>query len=228
MATVQQQADNVRTRFKKDPSATIISEATVVRFLNEAQDMIEASVLLPKAQSSATIDLVANTQEYSLASNIIMLNLVRHTDNNWVLKQRPINQIMQRFSNSTGTPQEYYVWGGVIGFHPTPSANDTAGVKYWYTKTLPKLVLSGAVTGEVTTSEVPEEFHWVLERGAEMFCHEMVDDADRQRIAERRFEEGIELIKKKYSSFTQDFDTEIYPDDTLEGGTSWNFNPYAS
>lgn len=228
MATVTTQISNVRTRFKQDPNAGTVSDPTILAFLNEAQDIVESHVILPPAKTYSTINLVADTQEYSLATNCVKVAVVRYTTNDWVLKEINFNDAMKRHSDSSGSPQEYYIWGESIGFSPTPSATETAGVKYWYVKTLDTLVESGTATGTATTSEVPVQFHWVLERGAEMLMAQMVNDQDRAAVAERKFYEGIQLMKDRYMMGTFDIDTEIYPEDQMDSRTQWNFNPYAS
>lgn len=225
MATVAQQISRITSRFKKDPNNEVVSTTSILAFLNEAQDMIEAQVVLPAMQSSSTITLVAGTQEYSLASNVFKLVLARYQTNDWILKERNMHQIQARFDNSTGSPQEFYIWGGTIGLYPTPSANEAAGVKYWYIKTLSELVESGAGAGQVTTSELPENFHWVLERGAEMLMAQSLQD-ERAELFEGKFMQGIQLMKQRYATMTDNLDTELIADDELDNKSTWNFNPY--
>lgn len=226
MATVSQQVTNVTARFKKDPNNRAISATTILTFLNEAQDIIEARVVLPAMQASSTIDLVADQQEYSLASDIDKPILFRYTANDWVLKEQSLLSIQNKFDDSTGTPQEYYYFGGSVGFYPIPSANEAQGVKYWYLKTLGELVESGAGAGQVTTSEVPEKFHWVLERGAEMLVAQMFGYGDRAERAEIKFEQGIKAMKDHYMVSTANYDTELYALDDFNGERAFNFNPY--
>lgn len=226
MATVTTQIDNVIARFKQDPNNEVLSRANILGYLNEAQDIIESYVILPGAKTSTTINLVAGTQEYSLATNIIKPVLFRYTVNDLVLKEISFNQAKKRFDSSTGTPQEYYIWGSNVGFYPVPSGTESNGIKYWYIKTLSTLVESSAGTNEVTTSEVPVQFHWVLERGAEMLMSQAVNDQERAMVAERKFMEGIQLMKSVYMMNTLDLDSELYPDDAEDTKTSFLFNPY--
>lgn len=226
MATVATQISNVRTRFKKDPNAETISDTTVLNFLNEAQDIIESNVILPAMQTSDTIDLLASTQEYPLSADCIKPVLVRYTANNWVLKEISFDSAKQRFDSSTGTPQQYYVWGGSVGFYPVPSANETDGVKYWYIRPLKTLVSSSAGAGEVTTSEIPVSYHWVLERGAEMLMAQMINDSERASMAEKKFYEGIQSLRERYAMHTDNLDSEIYPDDMNRNKTDYLFDPY--
>lgn len=226
MATVTQQLSKVRTRFKKDPNAETISDTTLLDFLNEAQDIVEANVILPAMQTSSTINLVASTQEYSLATDCVKPVLVRYTANDWVLKELPFDVAKQKFDSSTGTPQQFYTWGGSVGFYPVPSANETAGVKYWYIRPLKTLVESGPATGEIATSEIPVSFHWVLERGAEMLMSQMINDDKRAVMCERKFYEGIQLLRERYSMHTDNLDTELHPDDMNRNKTDYLFDPY--
>lgn len=226
MATVATQVDNVRTRFKKDPNAETVSDTTVLAFLNEAQDIIESHVILPASQTYKSVNLVGGTQEYSLESNCQRVVLVRYQANDWVLKEINFNEAQKRYTSSTGTPQEYYVWGGSIGLYPIPASNESNGLKYWYIKSLGTLVESGDSTGEVTTSEIPAQYHWVLERGAEMLMAQMTGDIERAALAERKFMEGIQLMKERYMMTSFDIDSEIYPDSSLGNKSVWHFNPY--
>lgn len=226
MATVTQQIDNVVARFKQDPNNEVLSRVSVLGFLNEAQDIVESYVILPAAKASTTINLVAGTQEYPLADDMIKPVLFRYTANDWVMKEISFNDAKKRFDSSTGTPQEYYIWGLSVGFYPVPSGNESGGVKYWYIKTLSTLVEDNAGDGEVETSTVPVQFHWVLERGAEMLMSQAVNDQERAAIAERKFMEGIQLMKSTYMMNTYDIDSELYPEDGLNAKTVFLFDPY--
>lgn len=228
MSTVSTQISNIRTNFKKDPNARVISDATILSKLNEAQDIIESELILPEMKSSSTIDLVASTQEYSLADDFVQMVLVRHQTDERVLKENSLLNIQKRDDGATGTPYEFYMWAGSIGFYPIPSANASAGVKYWYIKTLGEMVESGATGTQVTTSEIPERFHWVLERGAEMLCFQIVGDFDRANQAEIKFREGIQQMKGVYMMPTQNLDSRIMSDDDMRLDRDFLFDPYAS
>ena len=226
MATVTTQVDNVITRIKKDPNVRTISRDTIVNFLNEAQDIVESRVVLPNMQQTTTIDLVADTQSYSLASDIFKPLLFRHVDNDWVMKQIPFVALQKRFSSSTGTPQEYAVYGGSVYFYPTPSSNDTAGVRYYYLRTLDTLVESSAGTDEVTTSQVPANFHWVLERGAEMLAFQMLGYPNRAQQAEMKFEQGIMDMQARYSTQSDSYENLIFTEEEISGERHFLFDPY--
>lgn len=226
MATVTQNIDNVITRIKKDPNSTAVSRAAVLNFLNESQDMIEAEVVLPQAQVSSTINLVASTQSYNLASDIFKPVLFRYTANDWVLKEIPFLALQKRDDSSTGNPQEYAVWGDQVYFNPIPSANETDGVTYFYIKTLDTLVESSPSAGETATSEIPVNFHWVLERGAEMLVMQMLEYPKRAEAAEIKFREGIEALRTRYASTTDNYDSQIFTEDQMSGERNFLFNPY--
>lgn len=228
MATVTAQLSNIRTRFKKDPSERMISDTTLLNFLNEAQDIIQSEIIFPAAQTSATINLVANTQSYSLDSTIIKPMLFRYDANDWVLKEIPFLGLQKRFSSSTGTPQEYAMYGNQVYFHPTPSTTEAAGVTYYFIKKLGELVESGAGAGQVTTSEIPEHYHFLLERGAEMLAFEMIGDFNRAREAELRFKEGMAQAKDKYMAMSSNWNSTLNTIDDLDGERDYNFDPYAS
>lgn len=228
MSTVAQMVDNVRTNFKKDPAARVISDTVILAKLNEAQDLVEGEVFIPEMQSSSTVNLVASTQEYNLATDLVKLNLVRHQAHERILKEKSLRDIFLFDKDTTGVPEVYYVWGGSIGFYPTPSSNESAGVKYWYTRTLSELVESGAGAGQVTTTQINAKYHWVLERGAEMLCFQIIGDYDRANQAEVKFREGMEKMRQEYMSFSSDFDSEIKAGSTPIPTKEWLFNPYAT
>lgn len=226
MATVTQNIDNVITRIKKDPNSGAISRTAVLNFLNESQDMIEAELVLPQAQTSSTLNLVASTQSYSLASDLFKPVLFRYTANDWVLKEIPFLSLQKRNDSSTGNPQEYAVWNNKVYFNPIPSANETSGITYFYIKTLDELVESGAGAGQVTTSLIPANFHWVLERGAEMLMMQMLEYQNRAVNAEIKFKEGIQALRNRYSSTTDNYDSQIFTEDQMDGERNFLWNPY--
>lgn len=230
MSTVTQQVSRIRTRFKQDPNEETINDDTIVDFLNEAQDIIESQVIVPAMQTSAYLDLVADQREYTLEDDLFKLVLVRYNTNDWVLEERPFAEMKRRFSSSTGSPQEYYFFGNKLGLNPVPSGNETgsasAGIEYWYLKTLDTLVEESPGTGEVTTSEIPVNFHWVLERGAEMLMAQMVNDSERSEIAETKFQQGIQLMKDRYASTTDNLENELTAWGDTEKQSSWLFSPY--
>ncbi len=228
MSTVSTQLSQLRTRFKKDPNAKVISDAQLLVFLNEAQDMIETQVVLPAMQTNSTITLVADQQEYSLDSSMFKPVLFRYTANDLVLKQQSFLSIQKRFNDSTGTPEEYYIFGNKIGFYPTPTANEADGVKYWYLKTLDTLVESGAGSGEATTSEIPVNYHWVLERGAEMLAFQMIGDFDRAQQAEIKYNQGIQSMIDRYAMHSDNYDSTLFTLDEMEGERDRLWNPYAT
>lgn len=226
MATVVSQVSQLRTRIHSDPNEKVFSDETLLKYLNEAQDILESEVLLPAAKTSSTISLVADQQEYSLASNFIKMVLVRYTANDWILKPITLLSAQHRFTSTSGTPQEYYMWGGNIGFTPVPSANETDAVQYWYVKRLDELVESGAGSGQVTTSEVPEQFHWVLERGAEMLAFQEIGKGDRARTAEIKFTDGISQMRAVYGTENLDYDSTLMTEEQVAGGRNFLFDPY--
>jgi len=226
MATVSEQVARIITRFKKDPDSEVVSEDTVLAFMNEAQSIIEATVILPNMESSSTIDLVGDQQEYSVASDVFKIVLVRYETNDWVLKEQNILNIKNRTNSATGSPQEFYVWGGSIGLYPVPGGAESAAVKYWYIKTLGTLVTSSPGSGEVTTSEIPANFHWVIERGAEMLMAQMTEDFDRAKVAENKFLEGIALMKERFETGTDNLDTTLYSQSDMSGRRRYLYDPY--
>ena len=228
MATVTGMVDNIITRFQKDPNSQVVSRDTVVDYLNEAQDMIEAEVIMPNMEENSTIDLVASTQNYALASDAFKATIFRYTANDMVLKMIPFNALQKRFSSSTGTPQEYAVYGGEVYFYPTPDANETAGVKYYYIKTLDELVESSPGTGQVTTSEVPANFHWVLERGAEMLIAQQLGYGERSDRAEIKFNQGILKLKTRYQESSDNYANLLNTEDEMEGERNFLFDSYQS
>jgi hypothetical protein len=228
MATVTTLVDNVITRFQKDPNSSVISRNTIVNYLNEAQDIIEAEVILPAMQKSATIDLVADTQAYNLASDLFKASIFRYTANDYVLKEIPFLALQKRFASSTGTPQEFSIYGNQAYLYPTPDANETAGVKYYYIKTLDTLVESGAGTGEVATPEVPSNFHWVLERGAEMLVCQQLGYKGRADAAETKFREGILQMLTRFQEVSDNPQNLIQTEDDMIGSRNYNYDPYQS
>lgn len=226
MATVSNQLSQIRTRIKKDPNAKIISDAQLLVFLNEAQDILEQEVIFPNAQTTEQISTTASTQSYSLDSQWRKSLIFRYDANDQVLWEIPFLALQKRDDAGTGTPMEYAIFGGSVYFSPTPSATEANAVTHFFIKTLDELVSSGAGANQVTTSDVPEKFHYVLERGAEMLAFQMIGDDKRAQQAEIQFREGIERAKAEYTNMTNDYDSTLFTADQVEGDRLWRFSPY--
>lgn len=228
MATVSAQVTNVRTKLKSDPNAKVISDANIVQFLNDAQDILESEIIFPEAQVTESLSLTASTQTNTLATNWRKSVMFRYGANDRVLREIPFIALQKRDDAGKGKPEEYAIFGESVYWSPIPSATEASAVTHFYIKELDTLVQSGAGSGETATSELPRELHHVIEYGALMMCFQLIGDDKRAEMAEDKWLEGIERSKKNYMSNTNDYDSQLFTASQAEGSQIWRFSPYSS
>lgn len=100
-------------------------------------------------ESNQTITAVVGTQSYSLATDFTRIILVRF--NGDVLRETSQKSIKIEYDTmSSGTPDSYYLYGGLLYVHPIPNVTGTIDVDYYSSA---PLVASGQV------STLPTDFN---------------------------------------------------------------------
>ena len=133
MSTLAVLKTKLRNYLKCDPSDKIWAESQKDEYLNNAYFHVQKDGNFNWAEnqaSPATLTLTGGTATVALPTGFIRLDLVQlATDNNKLFKTTKVD-VMQRGTTSNSKPSEYYIYGGVIGFYPTPDTGYTATMLY--------------------------------------------------------------------------------------------------
>jgi len=138
---------DVRTRVKRqfgDESQVQINDSDITRWANDAQRFIvmQSEGLL---QKSATADLVASQQEYSVPSDLLILRSIstRLTTSTPYfpligLSPQEFDQKIGDWEGGSGVNSGYagyyHIYGALIKLWPIPVASLTAGLKIYYSR----------------------------------------------------------------------------------------------
>lgn len=153
MTTLIDLRTKLRTEYIRiDPNGKIRSDAVLDGYINRAYFQLQKDWQYKWNENieDATTTTVGGQQEYGLPTDYIALNLVRY-QNQYLTKTDRITLKMENQNNPmvSGTPYQYYLYGGNIGFYPIPSTAMTIDLEYL--KKLPKITTS-------QDSLFPEEF----------------------------------------------------------------------
>lgn len=118
-----------------DEAGVQLSNADIVRWINEAQDDI--NIANKALQQVATTSLVAGQSDYTLSSITPLIYEI----NSLLIDGRrigniPISQAEESISladpegSETGAPQFWYEWANTIKFWPVPNAPGTITIRY--------------------------------------------------------------------------------------------------
>jgi hypothetical protein len=135
---------DVKSRVKRqfgDESAVQVTDDDITRWVNDAQYHIVMNNegLLEKV---ATIDIVANVQDYPLPSGLLTLrsiNILTAGETSYIHMQgydlQKFDAYVDGWDGSKygpGLPFVYTVYAGSIKLFPAPDSNSTAGLKVYY------------------------------------------------------------------------------------------------
>ena len=134
-----------------------IQEQEFIRFLNEGQEHLHARITQQHPSvflSEQTISITADTEEYSLASDIFIGNKVTQVDyspTGNAVDYIPLRagSLRERRTGADGDPQFYIRRGGSILINPVPTTG-TGSLRVTYMKRLPKLDKRRASISAVT------------------------------------------------------------------------------
>lgn len=132
--TVQDVYDFVKRTFG-DEAGVQLSNADIVRWINEAQE--EIAVANKAIQAVATTPLVADQTDYSLSTvtpRIYEINSIlidgRRVGNIPVSQAEESISLADPEGSETGAPQFWYEWANTIKFWPKPNAGGTIQIRY--------------------------------------------------------------------------------------------------
>lgn len=123
-------------------TSTVVSDTILLRWLNEAQNVICRRTGCLKTYSETST--VANQSEYDIPNDLAMIDpeggVVYYdasADTYYKLRHLTMGRLDQqvgdwRNAKATNTPEAYYRRGGVVGIYPKPdNASDTLRIYYW-------------------------------------------------------------------------------------------------
>ena len=126
---------NVVKRIFGDESGVQLTNADIVRWVNEAQ--VDISKQNQVLQTTATVAVTANTATYALTSVTPKIDTVASILlNGRRVGNIPISQAEESISladplgTQTGSPQFWYAWGGDVTFWPKPNQDYTMTLRY--------------------------------------------------------------------------------------------------
>lgn len=133
MSTLAEIKTKLRNYLKCDPNDKIWAESQKDEYLNNAYFHIQkdGNFNWPENQAApATLTLTSGTATTSLPTGFIRVDLVQLTGINNELGVTSKREVMRRGTVSNSQPSQYYIYGGVIGFFPTPDTGYTASMLY--------------------------------------------------------------------------------------------------
>ncbi len=126
---------NVVKRIFGDESGVQLTNADIVRWVNEAQ--VDISKQNQVLQTTATVAVTANTATYALTSVTPKIDTIASILlNGRRVGNIPISQAEESISladplgTQTGSPQFWYAWGGDVTFWPKPNQDYTMTLRY--------------------------------------------------------------------------------------------------
>lgn len=137
---------DIKTRVKRqfgDESNVQINDNDIVRWINDAQRFVvmQSDNLL---QKSATADLIASQQDYTLPMDLLILRSISQridiSQPYFPMTGLSLQEFDQRIggwdggSVNKGTAGYYCVYGSLIKLWPIPQASLSAGIKIYYSR----------------------------------------------------------------------------------------------
>lgn len=137
MSTLATLRTKLNRELKIDHNNKIWSTDEKDQAINDAYDQIQrdGEYNWRENQTSTTVTLVSNTQEYNLPSDFVRLEAM--ILDNSIMRSRNYVEV-QRLSNTSNTkPNDYYLRGGKYGFYPKP--DQAYSINFIYRKSLPTI-----------------------------------------------------------------------------------------
>jgi hypothetical protein len=101
-------------------------------------------------RATATTDLASARKDYSLPTELLVLEMIRVKDGNGNYNEiSPVDKLPD--TTSSGTPTEYKKEGNSIILYPTPSNDLTAGLEVTYRRAFGTVTVSGTTFTPTTT-----------------------------------------------------------------------------
>ena len=182
----------IATRVKRqfgDEAGAQITDADIMRWINDAQREIAANNDL--LQATATSNIVAGTDQYNLPTDVLTLRSVRYNGRRLALMtaDEAANYVNQDTAKSSGEPTAYSLWGLKIDLYPTPAAALVGGLSVAYTK------IPTQVTALGDTPELPQQYHGRIVEYCLAQAHELDDNMESYQAKMNQFQDGMDRMK---------------------------------
>lgn len=131
MSTLSNLVSDLRDYIKSDPNDRIWSQASKESAINNAYFQLQkdGNFRWPENEGTTTQAMTAGTAEYALPADFIRLELVQ--DATALGELTPTSKsIVVRNGAGSGKPSSYYLYGGKLGFYPTPDSGYTMNILY--------------------------------------------------------------------------------------------------
>lgn len=181
--TVQDVITDVTRQFG-DESGVQVTEADVVRWVNEAQLYIGSKTKFLKSKINVTTD---NTNQYSLTNlNIYQVESI-HYDGTPV-RNMAFPETEEYILSAdpdlveSGDPAIWYEWAGTWSFWPKPPSGQTATI--YITKMPDSVVLGGTLT--VPDIYYPDLLNYVMQK-----AYELDEDFQNSQIKQRQISDSL-------------------------------------
>lgn len=175
-----------------DESGVQVNSEDVIRWINDAQDIIVAKNKVLKAKSSSSS--VVGQAAYTFPSdNIYQVESIHYKGyrvpnmsfpeaEEHIFAADPLAQL-------TGDPQIWYEWAGTFTFWPTPQTAET--IDLYYTQRPAK------VTSTTDTLTVPDKYYQDIIRYVLQQAYEMDEDMQNSQIKAQQFEDSLNNMSEE-------------------------------
>lgn len=190
-----------------------VTDAQLNTLINQGLHEIEVYTDWRFLQDHDDLNVVANTQSYSLATltNNTFNRAIALVDDDIdrTVDFIPPSEFFHRHGKDTGNTgpraRTWTIYQGSLYLHPTPSANDTARYRLHYYKTITELGADGS------SPEFHQGFHWMIVDYCKWKLWEREEYFDEARVARNDFYQKLDEMEKWYARTTRE-DPWIYGD----------------
>ena len=199
--TVSEVMTAVKRQFG-DESGVQIDDADIIRWINEAQEVISNKNKVLKAKG--TTSSVANQAAYVFpAQNIQQVESIHY--DGMRIPNMAFAEAEEYVFNAdptatlTGIPVIWYEWAGTFTFWPVP--NDVKDIDVYYTRR-PAAVTSGS------TLDAPDKYYPDIIRYVLQQAYELDEDIQNSQIKQKQFENSLnELSDEERSAANMTYST---------------------
>lgn len=177
-----------------DESGTQITDADIMRWINDAQNEIAQTVKL--FETTGTQQTLAGTNDYFLPDTLIDLRAV-YLDQRYIqhLSEREFDEYIRRANDGVesipGEPQYYTSWGNKITLYPGPGAGQNLEIRF--------ICFPVQVTAPTDDLPLPMRYHNRILEMVLASAHEL--------------DENYEAHQLKYGQFTTNLSAQMGDED---------------
>lgn len=178
-----------------------VSDAELLKYINLGYQEIASLYRWPWLETSASINVTASTQSYSLPADHLRSISIVDASEKRKLERISADLAFEEWGgdfDSADPANYYFVFGGSIYFVPTPATTESAAYTHYYIKQ-PTLLSAGTDTPEWT-----DEFHLVLADYASARVWEREEDLEKASAYTQRYLTGLGRMVEYYMNREDD------------------------